>query len=95
MGWDVWWVWAAGGIALAILELFAPGYIFLGFAVGAVVVGLMLLIGGPVTAMLAGSLSAKLMVFALASLVAWVVMRRMAGERKGQKKIWDTDINED
>ena len=95
MGWDVWWVWVAGGIGLAILELFAPGYIFLGFAVGAVVVGLMLAVGGAISPLLVGSLSAKLLVFALASLVAWLVMRRMAGERKGQKKVFDTDINED
>jgi len=95
MNWDVWWVWVAAGIALAILELFAPGYIFLGFAVGAVVVGIMLAIGGQISAVLVGSLSAKLLVLALASLVAWLVMRRVAGERKGQKKVWDTDINED
>ena len=95
MGWDTWWLWVAGGIGLAILELFAPGYIFLGFAVGAVVVGLLLAVGGPVAVALTGSLSVKLLVLALASLAAWLVMRRIAGERKGQKKVWDTDINED
>lgn len=92
---DTWWVWMAGGIVLAILEMFVMGFIFLGFAVGAAVVGILLLIGMPVAAVLTGSLSVKLLVFALASLVAWLVLRRILGVRKGQKKLWDTDINED
>jgi membrane protein implicated in regulation of membrane protease activity len=92
---NTWWVWVAAGIVLGILELFAPGFIFVGFAVGAVAVGLLLVVGGQVSAILAGSISVKLLVFALASLVAWLVLRRIEGERKGQKKLWDTDINED
>jgi membrane protein implicated in regulation of membrane protease activity len=94
MGWDVWWVWVAGGIALAILEVFAPGFIFLGFAVGAVVVGILLGLGGSVAAWLTSSISMTLLIFAICSLVAWLVLRRMEGVRKGQKKLWDTDINE-
>ena len=94
MGWDVWWVWVAGGIALAILEVFAPGFIFLGFAVGAVVVGILLALGGSIAAMLAGSVPTMVLVFAISSLVAWLVLRRLEGVRKGQKKLWDTDINE-
>ena len=73
---DTWWVWVAGGLVLAILELFAPGFIFVGFAVGAAVVGLLLALGGQqIAALLTGSLSMKLLVFALASLVAWLVLR--------------------
>ncbi len=95
MSWDIWWVWVAAGIVLGILEVFAPGFIFLGFAVGAVVVGLLMALSGPVALALTGSLALTLLVFALASLVAWLVLRRMEGVRKGQKKLWDTDINED
>ncbi len=29
MIWDIWWVWVAVGLALAILEIFAPGFVFL------------------------------------------------------------------
>ncbi|UYV37664.1 hypothetical protein N4R57_00650 [Rhodobacteraceae bacterium D3-12] len=94
MDWTVWWGWVAGGIALGILEVFAPGFIFLGFAVGAVVVGILLLLGGAVTAWLTSSISVTLLVFAVSSLVAWLVLRQVAGVRKGQKKTWDTDINE-
>ena len=36
MLWQVWWVWVAGGFLLGVLEVLAPGFIFLGFALGAV-----------------------------------------------------------
>ena len=32
MLWTEWWVWMAGALALATLEVIVPGYIFLGFA---------------------------------------------------------------
>lgn len=94
MDWTIWWVWVVGGIALGILEVFAPGFIFLGFAVGAIVVGVLILIGGAVGAWVTSSISMALLVFAVSSLVAWLVLRQMEGVRKGQKKTWDTDINE-
>ena len=87
--WQLWWVWAAGGLVLAILEVFAPGYFFLGFAAGAVLVGL-----GLATGLLGGSLPMMALVFAVVSLVAWLIVRRLAGVRKGQIKVWDRDINE-
>ncbi|KPP83444.1 MAG: Membrane protein implicated in regulation of membrane protease activity [Rhodobacteraceae bacterium HLUCCO07] len=95
MGWDVWWVWMAGAIVLAILEVLAPGYVFLGFAVGAAVIGVLLLWGGGVAAWLGGSLSMMVLMFAIFSLLAWLVMRKVVGVRKGQTRIWDRDINED
>jgi hypothetical protein len=33
--WHLWWVWLAAALGLAILEILVPGFIFLGFAVGA------------------------------------------------------------
>lgn len=94
MSWDLWWVWVAGGILLAILEVFAPGFFFLGFAAGAAVVGILLALGGSIGATLSASISLTVLVFAVASLIAWLVLRRMEGVRKGQKKLWDEDINE-
>lgn len=93
MGWGVWWVWMSAGIALAILELLAPGFIFLGFALGALAVGGLFLLAGP--GVFSGSLSLTLLIFAVLSLVAWLVLRRLVGVRKGQTRIWDRDINED
>lgn len=88
MLWATWWVWVAGAIALGILEMLAPGFIFLGFAVGAAVVGFLLLIG------VAPSLPWILVLFAAISLATWLVLRRVIGVRKGQSKRIDIDINE-
>ena len=92
MWWALWWVWIVGALALAILEVLAPAQVFLGFAVGAATTGAALLVGIPG---LADSLPATLLVFAVLSLVAWIVIRRMVGIRDGQVKTWDRDINED
>ncbi|WP_167852719.1 hypothetical protein [Pseudotabrizicola sediminis] len=89
MMWAVWWVWIVAGFALGVLEVLAPGYIFVGFAIGAVVVGAGLGLG-----LLGGSLPLLLLVFAVASLVAWLVLRRVLGVRKGQVRLWDRDIND-
>jgi membrane protein implicated in regulation of membrane protease activity len=87
--WTVWWVWIVAGFALGVLEVLAPGYIFLGFAIGAVVTGV--LVG---TGLMGGSLPALLLVFAVASVVAWLALRRTMGVRQGQVKLWDKDIND-
>ena len=39
-------------------------------------------------------LALTLAIFAVMSLVSYLVMRRVFGLRKGQVKIWDTDIND-
>ncbi len=90
--WATWWIWMVGALALAIVEVLIPAQIFLGFAVGAALTGLGLAIGVPG---LAGSLPLTLVVFAVLSLIAWIVIRRVLGVRPGQVKIWDRDINED
>lgn len=92
--WATYWVWFAGALLLAILEIFAPGYIFVGFGIGAALVGLMLWPDWVVSGWLTGSLPLTLVVFALLSLLAWVVLRLALGLRKGQTKTWDKDINE-
>lgn len=87
--WQEWWVWVVVGVTLAVAEVMLPGFILLGFAIGAALVGLLLLIG-----VLGGNLFVLILVFAIASLVAWIALRRLVGIRKGQVKIWDRDINE-
>lgn len=84
----VWWVWIAAGVALGIIEVIVPGYIFLGFAAGAVLTGSLLGLG------LQAGAPLMLLIFGLLSLAAWLVMRRLFGIRKGQIKIWDRDIND-
>ncbi|NND19347.1 MAG: hypothetical protein HKN98_12285 [Silicimonas sp.] len=92
MMWSVWWIWIVAALVVGFLEVLAPAQIFLGFALGAAGTGLALLIGVPG---LATSLPATLLLFAVLSLVAWLVVRKVVGVRPGQVKFWDRDINED
>lgn len=87
--WEIWWIWTAAGVALAILEVLIPGFVFLGFAIGAVVLGVLVAVGIVLT------LAWALLVFALVSVAAWVILRQAFGIRHGQKKTFDRDINED
>ncbi|MGJ8585663.1 MAG: NfeD family protein [Marinosulfonomonas sp.] len=89
MLWQEWWVWIVAGIALGVLEVLAPGYILLGFAIGALITGILVAVG-----LLGSSLPIMLLVAALVSLGAWFAMRKIFGIRTGQVKIWDRDINE-
>ncbi|MBO9413239.1 MULTISPECIES: hypothetical protein [unclassified Ruegeria] len=87
--WLTWWIWLAGALALGILEIVLPGFIFLGFAIGAAITGVLLIIPG-----VAPSLPVLLLIFAALSLVAWLVLRRMFALPHGQVKTFRHDINE-
>ncbi|NHB78083.1 NfeD family protein [Rhodobacter calidifons] len=84
-----WWAWVILGFALGVLEVLAPGYIFLGFAIGAVLTGVLVGIG-----LAPGGLAALILTFAVLSVLAWLILRRAIGVREGQVKIWDRDIND-
>ena len=86
--WSLWWVWLSAALVLAILEVLIPGFIFLGFACGAVLVGLLLLT--PLTP----GLPALLTLFAALSLVSWVALRRYFRAPGGNVKMIHTDIND-
>jgi membrane protein implicated in regulation of membrane protease activity len=88
--WGVWWAWIAAGFVIGIVEVALPGFIFLGFAGGAIVVGVLLGLG-----LVDGdSLSLLLMIFAFASLLVWGGLRLAIGTKPGQVRIWDKDIND-
>lgn len=87
--WAVWWVWIVAGFGLGVLEVLIPGFIFLGFAIGAVVTGVLVGVG-----LAPANLAVLILIFALVSLVAWFVLRKTMGVRQGQVKLWDRDIND-
>ena len=88
MMWGVWWVWMVAGFALGVLEVLAPGFIFLGFAIGAVVTGLVVALG------ITASFPLLLLIFAVLSFVAWLILKRLFGRVEGQVKLWDRDVND-
>lgn len=84
-----WWVWMSAALLLATAEVIIPGWIFLGFAIGALVMGVLLLLG------VAGlSLPISLVVFAVLSLLAYIGLRWVFGLKTGQVRTFDTDIND-
>ena len=89
MIWQQAWFWAALGVALAGLEMLAPGFYLLGLACGALIVAALVWVG-----VLGASLPWMIFAMAAGALVAWLALRRLVGVRGGQKKVWDRDIND-
>jgi len=85
-----WWAWGLAAIILFALEVMVAGFVFLGFAVGAAIVALLLFLGW-----FGSNLAVLVLIFAVISLLAWFAMRQIFGIRKGQVKVWDKDINDD
>lgn len=84
-----WWVWMSAALLLATAEVIIPGWIFLGFAIGAMVMGLLLLLG------VAGlSMPISLVIFAVLSLISYIGLRWLFGLKTGQVTTFDTDIND-
>ena len=85
-----WWAWAILALALACLEITLPAFVFLGMAIGAGCVALVMALGG------AGVIVAPLSVlmFAVISLIATLVLRKIFSLPKGQVKTFDGDIND-
>ena len=85
-----WWAWAILALALACLEITVPAFVFLGIAIGAGCVALVMALGG------AGVIGAPLSVlmFAVISLIATLVLRKIFSLPKGQVKTFDGDIND-
>lgn len=82
-----WWGWMSLAAGLGIAELILPGFIFLGFAIGAA------LVGGLVAAGFALSSPGVWVVFGGLSLIVWVILRAIWG-RQGQTRIITHDIND-
>ncbi len=85
--WQLWWVWAAAALVLAILETVLPGFVLLGFAAGAALVAVLVLLP------LDLGLSALLAIFAVFSLGAWIGLRRAFRRPDDQTRVIREDIN--
>lgn len=87
--WSLWWLWLCAALVLGIAEVLIPGFIFLGFALGALAVSMLLLNTG-----LALSLPLLLLIFAALSLAAWLILRRVFALPGTQVKRFEDDIND-
>lgn len=91
MIWSTWWVWLVAAGVFGILEALTPIYAFLGLAIGAALMGVSLLLFPTV---LPTGLPFLLLIWAVLSLLAWVVLRLWLGSPRGEVKYWDRDIND-
>ena len=89
MIWTLWWAWLCAGLVFAIIEVVFPGFVFLGFAIGAGLVALLIF-----NTRLGASLPILLVIFAGLSLVAWLVLRRLFWHGSSQVTHFDRDIND-
>ena len=87
--WSLWWVWLCAALVLGIAETLIPGFIFLGFAIGALAVSMLLLNTG-----LTVGLPLLLLIFAALSLIAWLALRHWFALPKGPGKRFHDDIND-
>ncbi|MDO5529754.1 MAG: hypothetical protein Q4F71_10155, partial [Paracoccus sp. (in: a-proteobacteria)] len=67
------------------IELFIPGYVFLGTAIAAVIIGALVLMG------VSAPLPWLLIAAGVLSLICWLVLRATMGVQEGQVKIWHRD----
>lgn len=84
----LWWVWICIALGVGILELLAPGFIFLGFAVGA------LAMAAIVALFTIPNITALLAIFAVLSLIAWIALRAAFRKQSSGARIVTRDINE-
>ena len=88
--WTKGWLWIIAALVLALIELMLPGYVFMGVAVAAALMGVALLAG-----IWTGGLPVALVVTAVLSGVIWLVLSRMRGVDRSETRIWRRDINDD
>lgn len=84
----LWWVWICVALALGVVELLAPGFIFLGFAIGALAMAVIVFV------MPATNVPALLAMFALCSLIGWIVLRIVFRRQSSGARVVTEDINE-
>ncbi|WP_227269668.1 NfeD family protein [Roseobacter weihaiensis] len=85
---DIWWLWVAAALIFAVIEVLAPGFIFLGFALGA------LATAGVVAFWPLSSAPLLLALFSGISLLAWVALRAVFKRQSSDAKIITRDIND-
>ena len=85
---ETWWAWVAFGIVLMLLELMMPSYLFLGFGFGAIVTGITLALGMTMSAQY------LMLLFSIASLSSWVLLRQVFKLPKENVQTFDQGLND-
>lgn len=83
------WLWLIAAFVLAGVELLVPGWAFMGLAASVGLMGVLLLTG-----LWTAGLPVTLVATALLSAAAWLAFRRIWPRSRGQRRLWDRDIND-
>jgi membrane protein implicated in regulation of membrane protease activity len=86
--------WLAVAFAMGVIELIMPGYLFLGFATGAIFISAVLFLGLETWFSGVAGLAYLVAFYAAISLVSWYVLRKVLKAGPNLRKV-DRDINED
>lgn len=84
-----WWFWVSAAALLGIVEVLVPAFVFLGFSIGALGVGLLL-----ATGLVSLSPAANIALFAVLSFVGYALLRAVLGQSRGETRVIDKDIND-
>jgi membrane protein implicated in regulation of membrane protease activity len=87
------WMWLAAAAVLAIIETAIPGYVLLGFGIGAGLVGLALFPFEETAAALPQPRATLLAVWAAVSIAVWLTLRALYG-RPARRPGGGRDIND-
>lgn len=85
----LWWVWVCLALAFGVVEVLLPTWVFLGFALGALAMALVVVLFPSL------STAALLALFALLSLLGWIFLRQVFRRQSSGARIVTRDINED
>ena len=85
--WTIWWIWISAALLLGIIEVLVPGFIFLGIAVGAGIMAVIVALPGEL------DLAPTAALFAVLSLASWAVLKRAFKPKDDQTRVIHDDIN--
>ena len=85
---NTWWAWLTAALVLALIEILAPGFIFLGFALGALAMTAIVLFASGF------SVSVALALFAGLSLLGWIALRLIFRNHRSAARFIEHDIND-
>lgn len=84
----IWWAWIAAALVFGLIEVLSPGFLFLGFALGALVTGVLVGLG------VSSSAAVLLAVFSAVSLLCWIGLRFAFRRQSSGAKVITEDIND-
>jgi inner membrane protein len=89
------WLWLAAAAVLAVVEALVPGYLLLGFGIGAAAVGVALFLLGGAAEALPYAPATLLAIWSAVSLLVWFALTaafgRRARGRRGGRDLNDSD----